>query len=495
MPVFLLNLIIHQTIGTFHCYYHIHDKLNLQRMHSNHFDIIRSQQAFFQSGATRSAAFRKDQLIRLHKLIEKNEKHIEQALYADLHKHPQEVFITELGPSYEEIKVQRKHFQKWMQPRRVSTPIFLQPSVSRIYPEPVGNTLIITPWNYPLVLTMRPLAGAIAAGNTVIIKQSEHSAKTSALIEELINNEFPSNYIHALPGIGSEVLPPIIEQFYFGRIFFTGGTAIGSKIMEMAAKQLSPVSLELGGKSPCIVDNTANLSLAAKRIVWGKMLNCGQSCVAPDYLLVHQDIKESLIQLIIREIEKNYGTDLLQNPDYGRIIHEVRYRKLVSYLNEGKIIYGGQTNDEQRFISPTIMDEIEPGASLLKEEIFGPLLPVFTYKNHEHILNMIAENPYPLSAYVFSNDRRMQDLILQNVPFGGGCINETIYHLGNHHMPFSGIGTSGMGGHLGKHSFDLFTHYKGIVKKANLPDPAFRFPPFTDKKANLWRKLVHRKWF
>jgi aldehyde dehydrogenase (NAD+) len=464
-------------------------------MSSGHFDIIRSQQAFFQTGATRSVSFRKEQLNKLQKLIEKNEKHIEQALHADLRKHPQEVFITELGPSYEEIKVQRKNFQRWMKPRRVSTPIFLQPSVSKIYPEPVGNTIIITPWNYPLVLTVRPLAGAIAAGNTILIKQSEHSVKTSALIEELINNEFPPEYIHAIPGIGSDVLPSILEEFHFGRVFFTGSTFVGSKIMEMAAKQLSPVSLELGGKSPCIIDKTANLSLAAKRIVWGKMLNCGQSCVAPDYLLVHPEVKEKIIQLIISEIEKNYGKEILYNNDYGRIIHEGRYRKLLTYLDEGNIIYGGQTNDAERFISPTIMDDIKPNATLLKEEIFGPILPVFTYKSNEHILEIIAENPYPLSVYVFSNDRSMQDLILNNVPFGGGCINEAIYHLGNHHMPFSGIGTSGMGGHLGKHSFDLFTHYKGIVKKANLPDPPFRFPPFTEKKAKLWRRIVHRKWF
>jgi len=464
-------------------------------MTSHYLDIYRSQQAFYQSGATRSASFRKEQLDKLQQLIKNNEKLFEEALHADLRKHPQEVFITEFGPSYEEIRVQRKNFQKWMKPRRVSTPIFLQPSVSRIYPEPVGNTLIITPWNYPLILTMRPLAGAIAAGNTVLIKQSEYSANTSALIETLINKEFPSNYIYAIPGIGSEVLPPILEQCHFGRVFFTGSTVVGSKVMEMAAKQLSPVSLELGGKSPCIVDNTANLSLAAKRIVWGKLLNCGQSCVAPDYLLVHEEVKEKLLQLIISEIEKNYGKDVQHNADYGRIIHEGRYRRLLSYLSEGKIIYGGNTNDEDRFIAPTIMEELAPGANVMKEEIFGPILPVFTYKNKGEVLSKIAENPYPLSVYVFSNDRSMQDLILQNVPFGGGCINETIYHLANHHMPFSGVGTSGMGGHLGKHSFDLFTHYKGVVKKANLPEPFFRFPPFTDQKAKLWRRIVDRKLF
>ena len=464
-------------------------------MTSQYLDIYRSQQAFYQSGATRPASFRKEQLEKLWQLIKKNEKQFEEALHADLHKHPQEVFITEFGPSYEEIRVQMKNFRKWMKPHRVSTPIFLQPSVSRIYPEPVGNTLIITPWNYPLILTMRPLAGAIAAGNTVLIKQSEYSANTSALIETLINKEFPSHYIHAIPGIGSEVLPPILEQCHFGRVFFTGSTVVGSKVMEMAAKQLSPVSLELGGKSPCIIDNTANLTLAAKRIVWGKLLNCGQSCVAPDYLLVHEDVKEKLLQLIINEIEKNYGKDVQNNPDYGRIIHEGRYRRLLSYLSEGKIVYGGNTNDEDRFIAPTIMEDLAPGANLMKEEIFGPILPVFTYKNNGEVLSKIAKNPYPLSVYVFSNDRKMQDLILQQVPFGGGCINETIYHLANHHMPFSGIGTSGLGGHLGKHSVDLFTHYKGVVKKANLPEPFFRFPPFTEQKAKLWRRIVDRKFF
>ena len=464
-------------------------------MSSAHFDIYRSQQDFFQTGATKSASFRKEQLQKLKRMIEKNEKHLEQALHTDLRKHPQEVLMTEFGPSYEEIKVQQKHFEKWMRPKKVSTPFFLLPSTSKIYPEPVGNTLIISPWNYPLTLTIRPLAGAIAAGNTAIIKQSEYSVATSALIEELINNTFPSNYIHAIPGPGSEIIPPLLENNHFGRVFFTGGTAIGRKIMEMAAKQLSPVSLELGGKSPCIVDRTASLSLAAKRIVWGKMLNCGQSCVAPDYLLVQEEVKEKLLQLIIAEIEKTYGKDIRFNPDYGRIIHEGRYRRLLSYLQEGKMVYGGQTNDEERFIAPTILEDLKPNANVMQEEIFGPILPVLSFKNKEEILSIINQNPYPLSLYVFSNDRAMQDMVLNQIPFGGGCINETIFHLTNHHMPFSGIGTSGIGGHLGKYSFDLFTHYKGIVRKANLPEPAFRFAPFTEKKTKLWRKLINRKWF
>jgi aldehyde dehydrogenase (NAD+) len=456
-------------------------------------DVCRKQQQFFRSGAPRSAAFRKEQLKKLDSLLRNNEKKIEDALYADLHKHPQVVYTTELAPVYEEILLQLKHLKKWMQPKRVSTPVYLQPSVSRLYPEPVGNVLIISPWNFPVLLSFRATVGAMAAGNTILIKPSEYAVHSAALLEEICNQNFPNEYLYVLNGNGHDVLPVLFDECHFGKVFFTGSTAVGSKIMEMASRKLSPVSLELGGKSPCIVDATANIRIAAKRIVWGKFLNCGQSCVAPDYLMVHRSVKQTLVAAIISEIETTYGNEIKSNPDYGRIIHERRYQTLKNYLKQGEILYGGETDDAERFIGPTLLQNIQPGASVLKEEIFGPILPIFTYDNTDEVLAFIEENPYPLALYVFSNDSNIQDLFIKEVPFGGGCINETTLHLGNSNIPFGGIGTSGMGGHLGKYSFDLFSHYKGIVNRKNWFEPAFRFPPYNLQKLKLWKFLLGRK--
>jgi aldehyde dehydrogenase (NAD+) len=294
-----------------------------------------SQVAFYKSGATRTFAYRKEQLKKLESMFRNNEKLIEEALYKDLRKHKQEVYMTELGPVYEEIRVQLRGVRQWMQPQTVETPLYLLPSVTKLYPEPVGNVIVISPWNYPVLLTYRAVAGAIAAGNTVIIKHSELSHHTSTLMEQLINRHFPPEYIHAVSGDGATVVPQLLEHFHFGHVFFTGGTEIGKKIMGMAAKQLSPVSLELGGKSPCIVDETADLKMASKRIVWGKLLNCGQSCVAPDYLVVHENIKDKLIQTIIKTIEECYGTDRAANDNYGCIINNRRFQSIVKYLHEG----------------------------------------------------------------------------------------------------------------------------------------------------------------
>jgi aldehyde dehydrogenase (NAD+) len=452
-----------------------------------------SQVAYYKSGATRTLAFRKEQLKKLESLLRNNEKLIEEALYKDLKKHPQEVYMTELGPIYEEIHVQLRGVRQWMQPQTVETPLYLLPSVTRLYPEPVGNVIVISPWNYPVLLTYRAVAGAIAAGNTVIIKHSELSYHTSTLMEQLINQHFPLEYMHAVSGDGITVVPQLLEHFHFGHVFFTGGTEIGKKIMGMAAKQLSPVSLELGGKSPCIVDETADLKMAAKRIVWGKLLNCGQSCVAPDYLVVQESIKDKLIQTIIKTIEECYGTDRATNDNYGCIINSRRYQSIIKYLQDGNIIYGGDVNEETRHIGPTIIDNVKPDAAVMREEIFGPVLPVFTYKEKEQVLKLVDLNPNPLAVYIFSTSKATQNYFIEKISFGAGCINETIYQLGSSSIPFGGIGTSGHGGHLGKFSFDTFTHYKGIVKKVNWFEPFFRYPPFSKAKLRLWRLALGRK--
>ncbi|QNA44906.1 aldehyde dehydrogenase family protein [Lacibacter sediminis] len=452
-----------------------------------------SQVAYYKSGATRTVVFRKEQLKKLESLLRNNEQLIEEALYKDLRKHKQEVYMTELGPTYEEIRVQLRGVRQWMQPQTVETPLYLLPSVTKLYPEPVGNVIVISPWNYPVLLTYRAVAGAIAAGNTVIIKHSELSHHTSTLMEQLINKHFPADYIHAVQGHGETVVPQLLEHFHFGHVFFTGGTEIGKKIMGMAAKQLSPVSLELGGKSPCIVDASADLKMASKRIVWGKLLNCGQSCVAPDYLVVHESVKDKLIQTIIKTIEECYGTDREANDNYGCIINNRRFQSIVKYLQDGNVLYGGDVNEESRHIGPTIIDNVKPDAAVMREEIFGPVLPVFTYRENEEVLKLVDLNPNPLAVYIFSTSTATQDYFVEKISFGAGCINETIYQLGSSSIPFGGIGTSGHGGHLGKFSFDTFTHYKGIVKKVNWFEPFFRYPPFSKSKLRLWRLALGRK--
>lgn len=452
-----------------------------------------SQVAYYKSGATRTLAFRKEQLKKLESMLRNNEQLIEEALYKDLRKHKQEVYMTELGPMYEEIHVQLRGVRQWMQPQTVETPLYLLPSVTKLYPEPVGNVIVISPWNYPVLLTYRAVAGAIAAGNTVIIKHSELSHHTSTLMEQLINEHFPAEYIHVVSGDGVTVVPQLLEHFHFGHVFFTGGTEIGKKIMGMAAKQLSPVSLELGGKSPCIVDASADLKMASKRIVWGKLLNCGQSCVAPDYLVVHESIKDKLIQTIIKTIEECYGTDRAANDNYGCIINNRRFQSIVKYLQDGNVLYGGDVNEESRHIGPTIIDNVKPDAAVMREEIFGPVLPVFTYREKEEVLKLVELNPNPLAVYIFSTSAATQNFFIEKISFGAGCINETIYQLGSSSIPFGGIGTSGHGGHLGKFSFDTFTHYKGIVKKVNWFEPFFRYPPFSKSKLRLWRLALGRK--
>lgn len=453
-----------------------------------------AQKAFFKTGVTKSFAFRKQQLKKLEEIFRSNTTLIEEALYKDLHKHHQEVYMTELGPVYEEIKVLISGMKQWMQPQTVPTPLFLLPSTTKLYPEPVGQTLIISPWNYPVLLTFRPVAGAIAAGNTILIKPSELGAHTAAVMAKLINENFPAEYMHVITGDGTEVIPALLEHFYFGHVMFTGSTAVGKKIMEMASKQLSPVSLELGGKSPCIVDETANLKMAAKRIVWGKLLNCGQVCVAPDYLVVHESVKEKLLLEIIFNIEKTYGKDQQQNDNYGRMINRRRFDAVIKYLKDGTIRYGGQTNEAENFIAPTILENVHANAAVMQEEIFGPILPVFTFREKEEVLQLIEKNPHPLALYLFTTSKNSEQFFVQNVQFGAGCINETIYQLGNSNMPFGGIGTSGMGGYLGKFSFDAFTHYKGIVKKVNWFEPFFRYPPFNKAKLKLWQLALGRKF-
>lgn len=461
-------------------------------MDNSYQSIYSAQTKYFKSGATRSIEFRKQQLDKLEAMLRNNETAIQEALYKDLRKHPQEVYMTELGGVYEEIKDLKAGLREWMRPRKTGSPFFLFPASSMLYPEPVGNVLIISPWNYPIYITMNPLAGAIAAGNTIIIKPSEYSVHTSELMAKLINEYFPSEYIYVFLGDGAEVVPALLKNFHFDQVFFTGSTPVGKKIMEMAASHLSPVTLELGGKSPCIISADANLTVAAKRIIWGKFVNAGQTCVAADYLLVEESIKGKLVQVLINELENCYGENQQQSDSYARIINRKRFDTLVSYFSQGNTLYGGKSDAADNYIGPTLMDNVSLDSPLMQEEIFGPILPIFTYKDKSEALQIIERNPYPLALYVFTGNSATEKYFIENVRFGGGCINETVLNLGNSELPFGGVGYSGHGAYHGKFSFDTFTHLKGVVKRATWFEPSFRHAPFGGFKTKIWRWLLGR---
>lgn len=450
-------------------------------------NVVQNQRSFFRSGKTLDIESRISSLKKLKKAIQTHEKAITEALKKDLSKPEFETYATEIGSVHEEINYALKKIQKWAKPRSVGTPIFYFPARSRIYAEPYGVVLIVGPWNYPFQLLMSPLIGALAAGNTVILKPSEIAKHTSAAVKKMIDESFPSELISAIEGDRS-VNEKLLEN-RFDYIFFTGGPAVGRVVMESAAKYLTPVTLELGGKSPCIIDETASIELSVRRIVWGKFLNAGQTCVAPDYLLIHKDIKNEFLAAMAKEIRTAFGEDPSQSIDYARIINERHFDRLRNLLSEGNIIIGGQSDPAARYIAPTVIDNVDEKSELMKEEIFGPILPVLEYTNIDKAIDFVSARPHPLSLYFFSNNQENQQKVISKLRFGGGCINDTIVHLGNPCLPFGGVGESGMGAYHGKFSFDTFTHYKGIMHKANFLDMRFRYRPY-GKNLGLLRKLM-----
>lgn len=445
-----------------------------------HASLLPMQQ-FFNSGATLSHSFRTAQLKKLHQVIKTYEPRIYEALYKDLHKSPEEAYATEIGILYSEITFMLKHLRKWMKPTRVTTPLVLQPSSSKILKAPLGVCFIIAPWNYPFHLLMAPLAGAIAGGNCMVLKPSELAPHTAMLVEEIITKHFSAEYITVVQGEGSTVVKELMNQYRFDHIFFTGSVTAGKAIAQQAAAQLIPVTLELGGKSPCIVDETAAINTAAARIVWGKFTNAGQTCVAPDYILVHATQKEALVKAMIQKIADYYGNDPFHSPDYGRIINIKRFYTLQQYLQQGHLLCGGETAAETLYIAPAIMEAVHTDAGVMQEEIFGPILPVITYRTREEARAFIQQHPNPLALYVFSNDRTAQAYFTEQISFGGGCINNTIMHLGNPRLPFGGVAGSGLGQYHGKHSFDTFTRQKAILKTTTWPDPSVKYPPYKGK--------------
>lgn len=451
--------------------------------------MITSQHNFYFSGKTKDVEFRIEMLNRLKEAIKSNEDKIHEALKKDLGKSPFEAYVTEVGFVLSSISFMINNLEEWMKPEHVKTPAHLQPAKSFILREPYGSVLIIGPFNYPFQLVMDPLVGAIAAGNCAIVKPSEMAIHTAAVVRDLLTETFPAEYVQIVEGGIDETTALIHAPFDY--IFFTGSAAVGKVVMKAAAERLVPVTLELGGKSPAIVDQTANIKIAAERIVWGKFVNNGQTCVAPDYILVHEKIKKKLLKEISNSILDFYGEDSAKSEDYGRIVNEKHFDRLNKMLKEEKnqIIFGGKTDRNDLYISPTLLDNVSWNSPSMEDEIFGPILPVITYQNLGDAIHRIRQLPKPLAAYLFSENEKAQDYFLENLPFGGGCINDTVSHVGNIHLPFGGVGTSGMNAYHGKASFDLFTHSKSIMKKSTKLSVRLGFPPY-GKKLSIIKPII-----
>ncbi|HEY4062479.1 MAG TPA: aldehyde dehydrogenase [Puia sp.] len=451
---------------------------------------LRPLRQFFDSGVTRSYAGRRQRLQELQQALLDLEEEILHALYADLRKSPEEAYGSETGLVLSEIRYTLKHLRKWMQPHRVRTNLVNWPSSSRIYREPLGVVLVIAPWNYPFQLSLLPLAGAIAAGNTVVLKPSELAPATAAVIEKILARVFPPDHVRVVQGEGAVVVPELLRAFRFDHVFFTGSIAAGRSVYQLAAEQLVPVTLELGGKSPTVVESDADLATAARRIVLGKFTNAGQTCIAPDYLLLHTDIRDRMLQHLQTAITQFYGDDPQKSYDYSRIIHARRFDTLVGYLSQGKIITGGAYDKADLFIAPTLLEDVALDQPLMKEEIFGPLLPVYTYRTMEEAMAIIRLHPGPLAFYLFTRDKGRQREWMERLSFGGGCINNTIWHFANPHLPFGGIGNSGTGAYHGKYTFDRFSHAKPVMRTPVFADPAIKYPPFKGKLK--WLKFFIR---
>lgn len=450
-------------------------------------EVFEKQKKFFLKGETLSESFRKEQLKKLYKGILENEQNIYEAVRKDLGKSKFECYETETGIVLEEVSYMLKNLQKLMKPVRVPTPFAHFPARSRIYREPYGSVLIMAPWNYPFQLAIAPLAGCIAAGNCAVLKPSNYSPETSAIIKSIIEQNFPDEYICVAEG-GREVNHELLD-LPFNYIFFTGGIKVGKLVMEKAAKHLTPVTLELGGKSPCIVDETADIHLSAKRIAWGKLLNCGQTCVAPDYVLAHRDIYDKLIEELKKSIFSLYGSNPHKNINYPKIINEKHFVRLQNLLENSCIIAGGESDEKCRKISPALIDA-DWDCEVMKEEIFGPLLPIIPFDDICEAARHINERAKPLALYLFTKSEKIKKYIVNRVSYGGGCINDTIVHLASSHMPFGGVGESGMGAYHGKNSFMTFSHQKSVLEKKNWLDMSVRYSPNSESDYKLLKKLM-----
>ena len=448
--------------------------------------IVEKQREYYFSGETRGYAFRLEALKKLQKAVRNYEERISDALLKDLGKQPFESYMTEIGMVLDEARYHIRNLQGWMRNKRVPTPLAQFHAVSFLSPEPYGVALIMSPWNYPILLCLDPLIGAISAGNCTVVKPSAYTPATSQVIADLIAEIYPPEYVSVVQG-GRQENTALLEQ-KFDNIFFTGSIAVGKVVMEAAAKHLTPVTLELGGKSPAIVDSTADLKLAAKRIAFGKLLNGGQTCVAPDYVLVEESVRDALIQNFREVLAEKFPNG--DYADHAHIVNEKHYQEKKALLEGQTIAFGGVFNDEQHTLEPTVLIDVDPESAVMQEEIFGPILPVLTWTKLDEAIVFVRSRPKPLALYLFTQDRAVEERILGTCSFGGGCINDTVIHLATPHLGFGGVGQSGMGSYHGKHSFDTFTHYRGIVRKSTWLDLPFRYFPYTQKKFGMIRRFL-----
>lgn len=451
-------------------------------------DTLRQVRSFFDSGKTRPVPARKAALRRLDACLARHEGAILAALEHDMRKPAFESLASEIAPVRDEIRLALKHLDRWARPRRVPTPLTIQPARTRVRRMPVGSVLVLGPWNYPFQLIMVPLVGAIAAGNVAALKPSEFAPATAKVIALIVGEAFQEEPWARVFAGEAELARTLLKEPW-GHVFFTGSTAVGRDVMRLAAETLSPVTLELGGKSPCIVDETSDLATAAKRIAWGKFFNAGQTCIAPDYVLVPRVRKEIFLQHLSDAMRKAFGPDPRTSPDFARIIHDRHFAKLVSHLSEGRVVVGGAFDASERYVAPTVMDQVVDGSRLDTEEVFGPILPIYEYEHFDEALAFVAKRPDPLALYLFSSSRDAWEKVARAVRFGGGCLNDTLVHFANPHAPFGGIGASGMGAYHGERSFEMFSHHQTVVERPKGFDVPVRYPPYRGKLGLLRRLL------
>ena len=450
-------------------------------------DVADAQRCFFRRGLTREIDFRVRQLRVLRRAIVEREGDILQALKRDLGRPMVEGYASEIAIVLHEIDFALRNVATWAKPRKVRTPLMLFPGSSWVYPEPYGCALVIAPWNYPFQLAVSPLIGALAAGNCAVVKPSEAAPHTSRLIADMISNEFEPGYLAAVEG-GAEETKALLEQ-RFDYIFFTGGTHVGKVVMAAAARHLTPVTLELGGKNPCIVDASADLDKAARRIAWGKFVNAGQTCIAPDFVLAEKSIKAALLARLAAAIESFYGAEPKTSPDFSRIVNDHHFERLRTLMGDGEIVVGGKTDAAQRYIAPTIVEGVSWDHAIMQEEIFGPILPVLHFDDLEAVMRTLEVKPKPLALYLFSEDRERQEQVLRRLSSGGACINDTFAQLLNLRLPFGGVGDSGMGSYHGMAGFETFSHSKSVVRRSTWVDPGIKYPPYTTPLAVLRRVM------
>ncbi|HBF2787428.1 TPA: aldehyde dehydrogenase [Clostridioides difficile] len=450
-------------------------------------ELVKMQRKYYNTGKTRDISFRIEQLKKLKLVVSQNEEKILLALKKDLNKSDFEGFMTEVGMFYSELNFAIKNIRKWSKIKRVKSSMVNFPSISKIVPQPYGVTLIMSPWNYPFQLALIPLVWSLAAGNCVILKPSEYSVSTSSVVKDIVEDTFSKEYVAVVQGSQEECEKLLLERFDY--IFFTGSTNVGKIIMKSASEHLTPITLELGGKSPCIILKDANIDLTAKRLTWGKLINAGQTCVAPDYVLVHEDRKNELIEKIKYYTNKYFGDNACNNEQFPKIINQKHFNRILSLIDKDKIVYGGNYNKETLKIEPTIVDNVNWDDNIMKEEIFGPIFPILTYKDLDEVIQKIIQMPNPLALYIFTKNKYLENKLLEMIPAGGSCINDTVTHIATNYLPFGGIGESGMGSYHGKAGFDTFTHYKSVLKKLNLDVP-IRYAPYDNKLIKVLKKIM-----